>query len=113
MGNRCKSETDSQSSNWQQKEEHTEDEQKRCHGLILFLAELVVQMEHTSAFGLGDLLIHLIVTVLKRPAPNSVKNICQALKVCNLHSWISISTLVNSLIYKMYTLYYGSWQVKR
>ncbi|XP_034185144.1 polyadenylate-binding protein-interacting protein 1 isoform X3 [Osmia lignaria lignaria] len=77
----CKSETDSQSSNWQQKEEHTEDEQKRCHGLILFLAELVVQMEHTSAFGLGDLLINLIITVLKRPAPNSVKNICQALKL--------------------------------
>ncbi|XP_029034986.1 uncharacterized protein LOC114872190 isoform X3 [Osmia bicornis bicornis] len=77
----CKSETDGQSSNWQQKEEHTEDEQKRCHGLILFLAELVVQMEHTSAFGLGDLLINLIITVLKRPAPNSVKNICQALKL--------------------------------
>lgn len=77
----CKNETESQSANWQQEDEHTEEEQKRCHGLILFLAELVTQMEHTSAFGLGDLLIHLIITVLKRPAPNSVKNICQALKL--------------------------------
>ncbi|KZC11385.1 Polyadenylate-binding protein-interacting protein 1, partial [Dufourea novaeangliae] len=77
----CKSETESRASSWKQKDEHTEDEQKKCHGLILFLAELVTQMEHTSAFGLGDLLIQLIITVLKKPAPNSVKNICQALKL--------------------------------
>ncbi|XP_012144810.1 polyadenylate-binding protein-interacting protein 1 isoform X2 [Megachile rotundata] len=77
----CRIETDNLSANWKQKDEHTEEEQERCHGLILFLAELVTQMEHTSAFGLGDLLISLICTVLKRPAPNSVKNICQALKL--------------------------------
>ncbi|KOC64395.1 Polyadenylate-binding protein-interacting protein 1 [Habropoda laboriosa] len=77
----CKNEAERQSSNWQQKEDHTEDEQKKCHGLILFLAELVTQMEHTSAFGLGDLLIQLIIVILKKPAPNSVKNICQALKL--------------------------------
>ncbi|CAK9818369.1 Polyadenylate-binding protein-interacting protein 1 [Anthophora quadrimaculata] len=77
----CKNETESQSSNWQQKEDHTEEEQKKCHGLILFLAELVTQMEHTSVFGLGDLLIQLIIVILRKPAPNSVKNICQALKL--------------------------------
>lgn len=84
IGNRCKNETDSQASNWQQKEDHTEEEQKKCHGLILLLAELVTQMEQTSAFTLGDLLIQLIIIVLNKPAPNSVKNICQALKVCKI-----------------------------
>ncbi|XP_076631742.1 polyadenylate-binding protein-interacting protein 1 [Colletes latitarsis] len=77
----CKNETESQTSNWKQKNDHTEEEQKRCHGLILFLAELVTQMEHTSAFGLGDILIQLIIITLKKPAPNSVKHICQALKL--------------------------------
>ncbi|XP_076168204.1 polyadenylate-binding protein-interacting protein 1 isoform X2 [Ptiloglossa arizonensis] len=77
----CKKETESQASNWKQKNDHTEDEQKRCHGLILFLAELVTQMGHTSTFGLGDLLIQLIIITLKKPAPNSIKNICQALKL--------------------------------
>ncbi|CAL7942290.1 unnamed protein product [Xylocopa violacea] len=77
----CKNETESQASNWQQNESQTEEEQKKCHGLILFLAELVTQMEHISAFGLGDLLIQLIIVILKKPALNSVKNICQALKL--------------------------------
>ncbi|XP_050597658.1 uncharacterized protein LOC126925761 isoform X2 [Bombus affinis] len=77
----CKSETDSQASNWQQKENHTEEEQKKCHGLILLLAELVTQMDHASAFTLGNLLIQFIIIILKKPAPNSVKNICQALKL--------------------------------
>ncbi|XP_076651795.1 polyadenylate-binding protein-interacting protein 1 [Halictus rubicundus] len=77
----CKAETESNSSAWKDKDDHTEDEQKKCHGLILFLAELVFQMEHTTAFGLGDLLIQLIVNILKKPAPNSVMNICQALKL--------------------------------
>ncbi|XP_060829950.1 uncharacterized protein LOC132914663 [Bombus pascuorum] len=77
----CKSETDSQASNWQQKENHTEEEQKNCHGLILLLAELVTQMDHASAFTLGNLLIQFIIIILKKPAPNSVKNICQALKL--------------------------------
>ncbi|XP_076300756.1 polyadenylate-binding protein-interacting protein 1 [Lasioglossum baleicum] len=77
----CKAETESQSSSWKEKDDHTEEEQKKCHGLILFLAELVIQMELETAFGLGDLLIQLIVNILKKPAPNSVKNICQALKL--------------------------------
>ncbi|XP_006607538.1 polyadenylate-binding protein-interacting protein 1-like isoform X1 [Apis dorsata] len=77
----CKNETDSQASNWQQKEDHSEEEQKRCNGLILLLAELVTQMDDTSAFTLGDLLIQFIIIILKKPAPNSVKNICQALKL--------------------------------
>ncbi|XP_078043486.1 polyadenylate-binding protein-interacting protein 1 isoform X2 [Augochlora pura] len=77
----CKAETESHSSTWKEKDDHTEEEQKKCHGLILFLAELVIQMEHTTTFGLGDLLIQLIVNILKKPAPNSVKNICQALKL--------------------------------
>ncbi|XP_076684030.1 uncharacterized protein LOC143377017 isoform X2 [Andrena cerasifolii] len=77
----CKNETEGQASNWKQRDDHTEEEQKRCHGLILFLAELVTQMERTSPFGLGDLLIQLIIVILKKPAPNSVKNICQALKL--------------------------------
>lgn len=84
VGNRCKSETDCQASNWQQKENHTEEEQKKCHGLILLLAELVTQMDHASAFTLGNLLIQFIIIILKKPAPNSVKNICQALKVYNM-----------------------------
>ncbi|XP_076377694.1 polyadenylate-binding protein-interacting protein 1 isoform X2 [Megalopta genalis] len=77
----CKAETEGHSSAWKEKDDHTEEEQKKCHGLILFLAELVIQMEHTTTFGLGDLLIQLIVNILKKPAPNSVKNICQALKL--------------------------------
>ncbi|XP_031846436.1 polyadenylate-binding protein-interacting protein 1 isoform X2 [Nomia melanderi] len=77
----CKSEMENHTSNWKEKDDHTEEEQKKCHGLILFLAELVIQMEHTTTFGLGDLLIQLIINILKKPAPNSVKNICQALKL--------------------------------
>ncbi|XP_076232327.1 polyadenylate-binding protein-interacting protein 1 isoform X2 [Calliopsis andreniformis] len=77
----CKHEMESQASSWKQKDDHTEEEQRRCHGLILFLAELVTQMEHTSAFDLGGLLIQLIIVVLKKPALNSVKYICQALKL--------------------------------
>ncbi|XP_017754469.1 PREDICTED: uncharacterized protein LOC108546748 isoform X2 [Eufriesea mexicana] len=77
----CKNETESQASKWQQKETHIEEEQKKCHGLILLLAELVTQMDHTSAFALGDLLIQFIIIILKKPAPNSVKNVCQALKL--------------------------------
>ncbi|XP_017881418.1 uncharacterized protein LOC108625717 isoform X2 [Ceratina calcarata] len=79
--NLCKSEADNLTSNWQQKDIHTEEDQKKCQGLILFLAELVIQMEHSTAFGLGDLLIQLIIVILRKPAPNSVKTICQALKL--------------------------------
>lgn len=90
LGNRCKSEMENHTSNWKEKDDHTEEEQKKCHGLILFLAELVIQMEHTTTFGLGDLLIQLIINILKKPAPNSVKNICQALKVCNVSMVIGV-----------------------
>lgn len=54
----------------------------KCHGLILFLAELVVQMGDVLAFELGEQLIQLISIVLKNPGSNSAKHICQALKVC-------------------------------
>lgn len=77
----CKEETESQARDWQHRTEYTDDAQKKCHGLILFLAELVTQMEHTAHFGLGELLIELVMVVLKNPAPNSVKHICQALKL--------------------------------
>lgn len=77
----CKEETESQACNWQQRNEHTEGAQKKCHGLILFLAELVTQMGDTPTLGLGELLIQLITVVLKNPASNSVKHICQALKL--------------------------------
>lgn len=77
----CKEETENQAITWQQKNEYSEEKQKKCHGLILFLAELVTQMEDISSCDLGELLIQLITTVLKNPAPNSVKHICQALKL--------------------------------
>lgn len=79
--NLCKCEADNQTFNWQQSEIHSEQDQRKCQGLILFLAELVIQMEHSTAFGLGDLLIQVIIVILKKPAPNSVKTICQALKL--------------------------------
>lgn len=77
----CKEETESQAHDWQHRSEYTDEIQKKCHGLILFLAELVTQMEHTAPFGLGELLVELITVVLRSPAPNSVKHICQALKL--------------------------------
>ena len=78
---RCQEQTQSLSSVWQETTEHTDDEEKKCHGLILFLAELVIQMESSLAVSLGRLFVQLISTVLQSPAPNSAKNICQALKV--------------------------------
>lgn len=77
----CKEKTQKQALAWQKNEKHTEEEQKKCHGLILFLAELVVQMEDALAFELGELLVKLITTVLKNPGSNSAKHICQALKL--------------------------------
>ncbi|XP_012271103.1 polyadenylate-binding protein-interacting protein 1 [Orussus abietinus] len=78
---RCHEETESQALAWVQRSEDSEESEKKCHGLILFLAELVAQMESSSALVLGKLLIMLISVVLKRPAPNSAKHICQALKL--------------------------------
>lgn len=69
------------STSWQQAKNHSDMEEKQCHGLILFLAELVIQMESVLAVSLGKLLVQLISGVLMNPTPNSAKNICQALKV--------------------------------
>ncbi|KAK2584173.1 hypothetical protein KPH14_006602 [Odynerus spinipes] len=77
----CKEKIQKQASTWQKNEKHTEEEQMKCHGLILFLAELVVQLEDVLAFELGELLIKLITIVLKNPGSNSAKHICQALKL--------------------------------
>lgn len=78
---RCREETELQTLAWQQKSKRSEEEEKRCHGLILFLAELVTQMESSPASVLGKLLVELIFIVLKQPAANSAKYICQALKL--------------------------------
>lgn len=77
----CKEKTQKQAATWQKNDKHTEEEQMKCHGLILFLAELVVQMEDVLAFELGELLVKLISIVLKNPGSNSAKHICQALKL--------------------------------
>ncbi|CAL1679406.1 unnamed protein product [Lasius platythorax] len=76
----CKLETRFEESNWQRQSEEERD-QKKCNGLILFLAELVAQMDESYAFTLGELLVWFITKVLQRPASNSVKYICQALKL--------------------------------
>ncbi|XP_016845761.1 polyadenylate-binding protein-interacting protein 1 [Nasonia vitripennis] len=77
----CKQKTEEQAETWRQVTKHTDDVEKKCHGLIFFLAELVTQMEPAPASELGKLLIRLINTVLQNPAPSSAKNICQALKL--------------------------------
>ncbi|XP_058800724.1 polyadenylate-binding protein-interacting protein 1 isoform X2 [Phymastichus coffea] len=77
----CTQRTEEQSESWRQNSKQTDEEEKRCHGLIFFLAELVTQMESEPASLLGKLFIQLISTVLQNPAPTSAKNICQALKL--------------------------------
>jgi len=67
-------------SEWLNQPEEKRD-QRKCNGLILFLAELVAQMDESYAFILGELLVTFITKVLQRPASSSVKYICQALKV--------------------------------
>jgi len=67
-------------SEWLNQPEEQRD-QRKCNGLILFLAELVAQMDESYAFTLGELLVLFITRVLQRPASSSVKYICQALKV--------------------------------
>ncbi|XP_014614488.1 PREDICTED: polyadenylate-binding protein-interacting protein 1 isoform X1 [Polistes canadensis] len=77
----CKEKTQKYAATWQKNDKHTEEEQIKCHGFILFLAELVVQMGDVLAFELGEILIQLISIVLKNPGSNSAKHICQALKL--------------------------------
>ncbi|XP_012264052.2 polyadenylate-binding protein-interacting protein 1 isoform X1 [Athalia rosae] len=79
---RCREETEKTMTSWVQRST-PEDEvkEKSCHGLILFLAELVTQMESEPASVLGKLLIELMSAVLQRPGQNSAKHICQALKL--------------------------------
>lgn len=77
---RCKWETGLLESEWLNQPEEKRD-QRKCNGLILFLAELVAQMDESYAFTLGELLVGFITRVLQRPASSSVKYICQALKV--------------------------------
>lgn len=76
----CRLETRFEENEWQKQSEEKRD-QKKCNGLILFLAELVAQMDESFAFTLGELLVWFITQVLQRPASNSVKYICQALKL--------------------------------
>ncbi|XP_011881310.1 PREDICTED: polyadenylate-binding protein-interacting protein 1 isoform X2 [Vollenhovia emeryi] len=76
----CKWETGLLKSEWLNQPEDKRD-QRKCNGLILFLAELVAQMDESYAFILGELLIWFITKVLQRPASSSVKYICQALKL--------------------------------
>ncbi|XP_012541021.1 polyadenylate-binding protein-interacting protein 1 isoform X2 [Monomorium pharaonis] len=76
----CKWEIGLLESEWLNKPEEERDQWK-CNGLILFLAELVAQMDEVYAFSLGELLVSFITMVLQRPASSSVKYICQALKL--------------------------------
>ncbi|XP_029179005.1 polyadenylate-binding protein-interacting protein 1 [Nylanderia fulva] len=76
----CKLETRIEEHDWQRRSEEERD-QKKCNGLILFLAELVAQMDESFAFILGEILVWFITMVLQRPASTSVKYICQALKL--------------------------------
>ncbi|XP_067203347.1 polyadenylate-binding protein-interacting protein 1-like [Linepithema humile] len=76
----CKLQTRLQEQEWHNVCEKDRD-QKKCNGLILFLAELVAQMDESYAFTLGELLVWFITKVLQRPASNTVKYICQALKL--------------------------------
>lgn len=79
---RCKEEQEIQKKVWPNITEHTPDDEKKCHGLIMTLAELVAQMDSTgSGSALGKLLLELISITLKNPGPNSAKLICQSLKV--------------------------------
>ncbi|XP_032673811.1 uncharacterized protein LOC116845350 isoform X2 [Odontomachus brunneus] len=76
----CLLETRMQEFVWQRVSDDSYD-QKKCHGLILFLAELVAQMDETFAFTLGGLLIEFITKILKKPTSNIAKYIYQALKL--------------------------------
>ncbi|XP_011686125.1 PREDICTED: polyadenylate-binding protein-interacting protein 1 isoform X2 [Wasmannia auropunctata] len=76
----CKWETGILENEWLSQSGENRD-QRKCNGLILFLAELVAQMDETYAFTLGEFLVSFITKVLQRPASSSVKYICQALKL--------------------------------
>lgn len=97
---RCLLETRLQEFEWQRATDDSYD-QKKCHGLILFLAELVAQMDETFAFTLGGLLIEFITKILKKPASNIVKYICQALKVShiitNLNDIMILSCIISDV----------------
>jgi len=80
MDVRCKLETRLQELSWY---DESQRDQRKCNGLILFLSELVAQMDEPYAFFIGELLVWFISKVLLKPASNSVKHICQALKVSN------------------------------
>lgn len=97
MDVRCKLETRFEEAEWRQKSEEKRD-QKKCNGLILFLAELVAQMDESFAFTLGEILVWFITKILQRPASNSVKYICQALKVS--------CTLTMITLYNYYPLFW-------
>ncbi|XP_063989347.1 polyadenylate-binding protein-interacting protein 1 [Diachasmimorpha longicaudata] len=78
---RCREENDKQSTNWPEIVEHTPDDERKCHGLMLSLAELVAQMDSHPASIIGKVLVDLISNTLKNPGPNSAKYICQSLKL--------------------------------
>ncbi|CAD6239665.1 GSCOCG00008752001-RA-CDS [Cotesia congregata] len=78
---RCREEADTLSGSWPTITSHTPEDEKKCHGLMLCLAELVAQMDSHPASLLGKLLIEVISTALKNPGPNTAKFICQSLKL--------------------------------
>lgn len=83
MGVRCKLESKIQEIEWQKRSEENFD-QRKCYGLILFLAELVAQMDKDFASDISEILLVLIVKILRRPTSDITKYICQVLKVsCN------------------------------
>lgn len=81
--NRCQKQVETLAIFWRKKKKDSVDgdEEKKGFEFILFLAELVTQMETKAANQLGTLLVQLIPVVLEKPSTSSVKFVCQALKV--------------------------------
>ncbi|KAK0078777.1 hypothetical protein PV325_002111 [Microctonus aethiopoides] len=78
---RCREETDNQATAWKDITNHSPEDERKCHGLMLSLAELSAQMDTRPASILGKLLVEVISIALKNPGPNSAKYICQSLKL--------------------------------
>ncbi|KAK0166735.1 hypothetical protein PV327_004224 [Microctonus hyperodae] len=78
---RCREETDNQALDWDGLSNHSPEDERKCHGLMLSLAELSAQMDTRPASKLGKLLIEVISVALENPGPNSAKYICQSLKL--------------------------------
>ncbi|XP_034952561.1 polyadenylate-binding protein-interacting protein 1 [Chelonus insularis] len=77
----CEQEANNLAETWPKIKQHTVEDEQKCRGLMLSLAELVAQMNSEHAVVLGKRLIEVISTTLKNPGPTSAKFICQSLKL--------------------------------